>query len=83
MGCDLIVIKQFQTSGHLQDNEKLITCKSGLQESKARLIIYQLDILSTSWFDNTKDKLVMMAELYPSPTVQDILWNINKIKDGS
>merc|ERR1712179_580609 len=28
-----------------EDNEKLITCKSGLQESKARLIIYQLDIL--------------------------------------
>ena len=47
-----------------------------MQETKARLIIYQLDILSTSWVDTTKDKVVMMAGLYPPPTTQDILWNI-------
>ena len=47
-----------------------------MQETKARLIIYQLDILSTSWVDTTKDRVVMMAELYPPPTTQDILWNI-------
>ena len=47
-----------------------------MQETKARLIIYQLDILSTSWVDSIKDKVVMMAELYPPPTTQDILWNI-------
>merc|ERR1712013_568732 len=60
-----------------EDNEEFIRCKSGVQEeTKARLIIYQLDILSTSWVDTTKDKVVMMAGLYPPPTTQDILWNI-------
>merc|ERR1712013_213525 len=59
-----------------EDNEEFIRCKSGVQETKARLIIYQLDILSTSLVDSIKDKVVMMAELYPPPTTQDILWNI-------
>jgi len=68
----------------IEDDDAYLECRSGLEKRKVKLIIFLQKIIFTSWLEIKKDsrgEIFLTTQLYPPPTPQDVLWNIQSQTD--